>query len=216
MSNDLPLPNPERFGLSSFADILPKRDPIIGEDPGSLAAFRDGMMRALVPFTPYECVVAENLIDIEWELLQRRRMRDASLRQIIHTEVRGAVMERERALHDERLDAAWEEFIQAGGKEHEWEDPFDFDRDAAGVLADEVAERSLSHDPGAEAAVHAEIAEMGLDPVKLMSDAYIKSNSAAMKHDEKIQELERRRREVKRDYDALQKTRPIDGAIIGG
>lgn len=27
-------------------------------------------MRALVPFTPKECVIAEKLIAIEWELLQ--------------------------------------------------------------------------------------------------------------------------------------------------
>lgn len=52
MSKDLALPSPERFGLSSFAELLPAREPIIGEGPGSFADFREGMMRAFLPFTP--------------------------------------------------------------------------------------------------------------------------------------------------------------------
>jgi hypothetical protein len=34
------------------------------------------------------------------------------------------------------------------------------------------------------------------------------------RHDDKYQELERRRRDVKRDFDALQKARPIDAKIV--
>lgn len=35
MPNDLTLPHPTRFGLERFADLLPARDHITGEDPGS-------------------------------------------------------------------------------------------------------------------------------------------------------------------------------------
>jgi len=34
------------------------------------------------------------------------------------------------------------------------------------------------------------------------------------KHEDKLQELERRRREVKRDFDGLQKARPIEVEAI--
>lgn len=214
MSSHLSPPDPARFGLVSFADMLPGRDPIIGEAPGSFARFHEGMMRALTPFTPYECVIAENLIAIEWELLQRRHMRDASLRAIIREEVGQAVMARERALHEERLDAAWHEHVQQGGDAEDWTPSFRFDTDAAEALANELAARSVSPDPDIQAAVHAEIVDMGLDPVALMSAAYLKSYSPALRHDVGIKELECRRREVKRDYDALQKARPLEGEII--
>lgn len=216
MSNDLSPPIPERFGLSSFSELLPARDPIIGEDPGSFAGFHDAMMASLAPMTPYEAVVAENLIAIEWELLQHRRMRDACLRSEIHAAVRKAVVARERAKHDADLDAAWETFIADGGDEEEWEYPFELDREAAEELGDDLAKRATSRDPDTQSEAYAEIQNLGLAPIDLMSEAYRGFNRPAIRHDEKLQELERRRREVKRDYDGLQRARPIEGAIVEG
>ena len=43
-----------------------------------------------------------------------------------------------------------------------------------------------------------------------MSAAYRMSDYAVEYHDRKIQELEPRRLEMKRDYDVLQETRPLD------
>ena len=83
MPKNLTLPDPTRFGLERFADLLPARDHITGEDPGSFDGFHEGLMQSLAPLTPYEGVIAENLIAIEWELVQHRRMRDVGLRAII-------------------------------------------------------------------------------------------------------------------------------------
>ena len=88
---------PTRFNLTSFAELLPARDHIIGEDPGSFDGFHGGMMQSLAPVTPYEGVIAENLIAIEWELLQHRRMRDAGLRQIIRKAICDAVVAEQEA-----------------------------------------------------------------------------------------------------------------------
>ena len=108
MPNDLTPPDPARFDLQSFADLLPARAPILGEDPGSFEGFRAGMMQSLLPMTPYEGVIAENLIAIEWKLLQHRRMRDAGLRKVVRNHVIEAVVTREEAVHDAELDDAWE------------------------------------------------------------------------------------------------------------
>ena len=40
------------------------------------------------------------------------------------------------------------------------------------------------------------------------------TDNSAEHHDDKIQQLERRRREVMRDYDQLRRSRPDEGAII--
>lgn len=216
MSKDLHLPLATRFGLDTFAELLPERDFIVGEDPGSFPGFREGMMRSLIPFTPYECVIAENLIAIEWELLQHRCMREASLRNQILSVVYDAAKRSQRIRHEAAVDAAFEKFIEAGGDEDDWEDPFEFDAAAAEAFAEELAEQAISPDPELQAKARDRILELGLDPVRLMSDAYRDGQLPASDHDRKIQELERRRREVKRDYDALQKTRPVEGEIIEG
>jgi hypothetical protein len=123
MTTDLTPPNPARFNLTSFADLLPSRAPIIGEDPGSFEGFHNGMMQSLLPVTPYEGVIAENLIAIEWELLQHRRMRDAGLRKVVRNYVSKAVVKREEAVHGAKLDEAWDAHEAKGGTEDDWEDP---------------------------------------------------------------------------------------------
>ena len=55
-----------------------------------------------------------------------------------------------------------------------------------------------------------------MSPIDLMSEAYVSYLSPSGKHDDKVQELERRRRDVRRDYDALQRARPIEGEVIDG
>lgn len=215
MSKDLALPNPERFGMASFAELLPAREPIIGEAPSSFAGFREGMMRALFPFTPYVCVIAENLIAIEWELLQHRRMRLASLRKEIQAVVCTAVIKREQERYDDAIDALWDKYIAAGGDKDSWVDAYPFDEAAALTLADDLAKRVTSPDADVQTKAQDEMLELGLEPLQLMSDAYL-SNGPAVKHDNRVQKLEGRRRDVKRDYDALQKTRPVDAEIIDG
>jgi hypothetical protein len=190
MSRDLTPPDPKRFGFASFADLLPKRAPILGEEPEGFEAFRDGLRGALAPLTAYECVLAENLIAIEWELLQQRRMRDASLRQTLRVSIAEAVVAVEQSRQGKTARAV--------------------DDVAARAKAEALAERAVSNDPEVQAAAQAELVELGLLPIELMSGAYGKPHGPAQRHDDKVQELERRRRQVKQDYDALQRARPID------
>jgi hypothetical protein len=202
------LPDPQRFNLESFATILPERQSMVGEDAGSWEAFHAGMRQSLNPGTPYEAVIAENLIAIEWELLQHRSMREAVLRKTVRNAIRTAVE-------------------NAGGE---------------AAVAKSLADRAVSSDTQVRERAYAEIRELGMEPVELMGEAYrgtLRSSAhpaftptdpleydlpaaaeqdltddSADFHDEKIRQLERRRREVKRDYDQLRQSRPAEGAII--
>ncbi|MCR9152346.1 MAG: hypothetical protein NXH83_19470 [Rhodobacteraceae bacterium] len=216
MANDITPIDPRRFGLESFAEILPRRDPIIGEDPGSFRDFHAAMMRSLAPMTPYEGVIAENLVAIEWELLQHRRMREAAMRKSLRGRVINAMLSRCGRAYEAKMDQHYEAHVKAGGDEDSWEAPFEFDEVAANALAEQLADRAISEDRDEQAAAYEEIAGMGLEPLDLMSDAYFEPLSVARKHDEKGQELERRRREVRRDYDLLQRVRPIEAEVIEG
>ncbi|MGI3212213.1 hypothetical protein ACROSR_13985 [Roseovarius tibetensis] len=213
MPQDLPTTSPTTFGLESFADLLPVRDPIPGEDPGSFATFHAAMMASLGPATPYECVIAENLVAIEWELAQHRRMRDAGLRDIIRRSVSKAVVRRKEAEHEAELDEEWERHVAAGGDEDDWK-PRRFDRDAAEAAGEDLAVRAMTQDLGEQARAYEEVRALGMDPVEIMGEAYRSRNSSVTHHDGKLRELEGRRREVKRDFDALQRARPVEATVI--
>lgn len=216
MSNDLTPTDPARFGLASFADILPARDHIVGETPGSFDGFHDGMMNSLAPITPYECVVAENLIAIEWELVQHRRMRDAGLRQRIREIIQAAVIDREKFRYESALDTAWDAHVAAGGSKDDWNPRIRSDRDAAGAEVEALAKRAVSKDLNLQEQAYAEIRELGLEPIELMGEAYRSNDRSIITHDQKLPDLERRRREVKRDFDMLQRARPVEAEVIEG
>jgi len=216
MPNDLTPPDPERFGLASFADLLPPRDHIIGEAPGSFNGFRAGMMQSLSPITPYECVVAENVISIEWELLQHRRMRDVGLRQRILKTIKAAVLSREKYHYDSKYQKVWNAHVAAGGSEDDWEYPDEFDSNAAETKGNDLAKRAVSKDQSVQEQAYIEIAGLGLEPVEIMGEAYRSHDNSIIAHDQKLPDLERRRREVKRDFDLLQRARPVEAEVIEG
>lgn len=203
MSNVAAKPDPTQFALASFADLLSTRGVIVGEEPGSFDSFHEGMIRSLMPATPYECVISENLIAIEWELLQHQRMRNASLRQITHDAICRAIVAYRQDTYD-----------SASGAEFEKAQMALFDKEAAEVEGEDLAKRAISSDRKIQAAAYAEITGLGMDPLQVMSGAYRISDLRVTHHHLEIQQLERRRRDVKREFDALQKVRPLDAQAI--
>ena len=217
MTNIQSQPDATPFGLASFAAILPKREALIGEDPGAFDDFHAAMMQTFAPATAYECVIAENLIAIEWEIVQRRHMREVSLQQAMRKSICAAVVRKLDAAHDAMLEKAWEAHVEAGGSEDDWDEYGAggmFDRDGAEATGKALAARATSSSHDVRLKAYSEIAALGLKPVEVMSEAYAAINGPAARHDEKLQELERRGREVKRDLDALQKARPRQPQVI--
>lgn len=135
MASRSAVPDPGAFGLTSFADLLPARDPIIGEIPGAFQRFRAAMMVELAPATPYECVIAENLDALEWEMLQHRRMRRACISEVTRHFVRKAVVEQREAEYKAEMEAAYKAHIEAGGSEDDWKAPSAFNSDVANLWA---------------------------------------------------------------------------------
>lgn len=172
-------------------------------------------MRSLAPLTPYEGVIAEDLIAIEWELLQQRRMREARLRQMLREAICKAAMAGLEARHEAALVTHYEAHIKKGGTEDNWKAPFSFDVEAAEEEAEDLAARAISRELGVQRAAHEEITALGMDPVDLMGEAYGDQFDRAARHSGRIVHLEARRREVKRDLDALQAARPIEAEVVG-
>lgn len=135
-----------QYDLKDFAELLAPRDPIIGERPGSFEAIHVGLMASLAPATPYECVIAENLIAIAWELVQHRAMRENFLRRKVAAAVFRELVDLKTSEHNQVMDKAWEDFTSRGGDGGDWEDPLEFDREAAEAYADRLTNGATSPD----------------------------------------------------------------------
>lgn len=215
MANHLAKPNPADFGFTTFASLIGKRDPIPGEADLPFDVFHDQLVSALKPRTAYEAVIVESLIAIEWELLQHRRMRDVTLRSMTRDAICAAVVDREDAAWEENSDAEYEAWINAGNAEADFEHG-EFDQEAAEELGDDLAHRIVDADADVRSKADQELVELGLSALQIMGNAYRSHDRGVTHHDDKIQELERRRRLVKADLDALQKARPVDVEVIEG
>ncbi len=271
MTKNLPKPDPADFGFTTFSNLIGKREPIVGETTLPFDNFHDQLFSTLQPKTPYEAVIAENLIAIEWEIFQRRRMRDATLRSMTVTAITDAVVHREKSGWRQAVDAERTAWVAAKEEEDDMEDggldsndaedaetgfrenmtaklfPEDkaflrqiwrgkrkadeqqadeddddgfeyeeFDEYAAQELGADLARRVVDPDVKIRSKAEEELIELGLSAVEIMSEAYRTNHRGVDHHDEKIQELERRRRQVKADFDALQKARPVDVEVIEG
>ena len=213
MANNLAKSNPVDFGFTTFATLIGKREPIAGETNLPFDTFHNQLVASLKPMTPYEAVIAENLIAVEWELLQHRRMRDVTLRSMTATAIRDAVVKREEAAWDKKTDADFDAWITAGKAKDDFE--YDrFDKEAAKKLGDDLAQRVVDADVDVQSQAEEELIELGLSALQVMGNAYRSDGRDVTHHDDKIQELERRRRLVKADLDALQKARPVDVEVI--
>ncbi len=215
------LTDPSRFGLESFSDILPSRDPIIGEEPGSFATFSEAMTLSLSPATPYESVIAARLIQLEWELIQQQRMLDASLRSDIAQEIIKATVRSYKQNYESVMNDSFDAHIDGGGVDETWDPPYEFDEAAAEADAEDLAMRAISHDREIQAKAYAEITDLGLAPINLLSAAHVNrlyADSPTRIHGAAMERLERRAREVRRDFDLLRKARPIieDAEILEG
>ena len=206
--------DPGRFDLVSFADILPSREPIVGEAVGSYVMFHAGISQSLAPATPYECVMVENLIAIEWQLLQHRQIRDAGLRETIRKEICKVFLSTLEYRHQCAIDEDWERHCACGGTEEDWDAEEDFDEDAARDAGQDLAARATSLIPTVQASAYAEIEALGVTPFELMRLAYSKDSYTLLDHDAKIRELEQRRHQVMRDFDMLQGARRITAEVM--
>lgn len=192
-------------GLVTFAEFfdgIAARATIYGEMRDSQRQFRKALMQSLRPVTPYERAVAENLVAIEWEILQKRHMLDAIRRDVIAGLLTTLILTHAEASHEHELDEAWSAFEADGGSEDDW-DPEPFDKERAARKARDLARDALSNDLEIAMEASRTLRDMGVDAVLVMAEAQLKLGKSVLRIDEDIRILERRRREVNKDYKTL-------------
>ena len=209
-------PNPEDYGLESFRDLLQDSQNIIGEEESAFETFCEGLRTSLMPMTAYEAALAENLIMLEWEILQLNRSIRSNLRQKIESKIKAAVINAARAKYRADMEAVKEEIY---GRKSETErlcddlyfiPPYDFDEKSVEAEAIELIASLASPDTTKKESARLRLKELNTSPEDIFAAQFAASGSF-METSDRVAALEARRRKLKEDYDRLQRYRPIDG-----
>ena len=203
------------LGTSSVSDlsslpidaILPERPAIIGEFSPAYEAFKTATLSDLEPATSYEYVLALQLVDLNWAILQRKASADIELsvgtENKIWLELKSK-LNREGEKEYTRLLRAFED---AGGDEDDFEDPIDWD--AIVNRVDKLVIDLKSADPLSSEKATAEAISIGVDPRLILSQQYF-DNFNYRRHSDTLPNLEKRTRQLSAEYREVQKARPID------
>ena len=187
--------------------LLPERPAIIGEFSPAYEAFKTATLSDLEPATSYEFVLALQLVDLNWAILQRKASADIELsvgtEEKIWSEMRDKLNWKGRREYRRLL----EEFEDAGGDEDDFEDTIDWD--AIVNRVDNLVIDLKSADPIIRSKATAEAISIGVDPRLILSQQYF-DNFNYRRHSDTLPNLEKRARQLSAEYREVQKARPID------
>jgi hypothetical protein len=161
------------------------------EDPETYGALRDALILNLIPVTPYERILAEQLVTLEWESLRHRRLRDALLMAEYRDQSVGAFQEGVVGRFDGLLE-----------------------NESAKNLAYDLVSTNINRHTRAMQALEA----AQITPTEILAKAYKSLFKELEMHERHIAEIEVRRRKLRDDYDRLKTTRalPVQEAEVVG
>ena len=187
--------------------ILPERPAIIGEFSPAYEAFKTATLSDLGPTTGYEYVLALQLVDLNWAILQRKASADIELsvgtENKIWLELKSKLNRKSEKEYTRLLRA----FEDAGGDEDDFEDPIDWE--AINDRVDKLVIDLKSADPLTRGKATAEAISIGVDPRLILSQQYFE-NFNYRRHSDTLPNLEKRARQLSAEYREVQKARPID------
>jgi hypothetical protein len=203
------------LGTSSVSDlsslpinaIVPERPAIIGEFSPAYEAFKTATLSDLGPTTGYEYVLALQLVDLNWAILQRKASADIELSVGTENKIRSELKSKLNREGDREYTRLLSEFEDAGGEEDDFEDPIDWD--AIVNRVDKLVIDLKSADPLTSGKATAEAISIGVDPRLILSQQYF-DNFNYRRHSDTLPNLEKRARQLSAEYREVQKARPID------
>ena len=185
---------PKTSAKSAHAEVLQHFLPtqlLPDEDPETHAALRDAILLDLMPGTPYERILAEQLVTLEWEALRHRRMRDSLLLAEYRDQSVGAFQKRKVGRMDDFLSTQTQST-----------------KDLAFDLV------STDENRRAKAMQALEVAE--ITPSEIVAKAYTALAKDLQPHERHIAAIEGRRRKLRGDFERLKaaRARPIEEAEL--
>ena len=187
--------------------LLPERPAIIGEFSPAYEAFKTATLSDLEPMNNYEFVLALQLVDLNWAILQRKASADIELSVGTENKIRSELKDKLNWGGRREYRRLLEEFEAQGGDEDDFEDPIDWD--AISNRVDNLVNDLQSIDPLIRGNATAEAITIGVDPRLILSKQYFE-NFNYRRHSDTLPNLEKRARQLSAEYREVQKARPID------
>ena len=187
--------------------LLPERPAIIGEFSPAYEAFKTATLSDLEPTNNYELVLALQLVDLNWAILQRKASADIELSVGTENKIRSELKSKLNREGEREYMRLLREFEGAGGDEDDFEDPIDWD--AIVNRVDTIVAELKSSEPITRNKATAEAMTIGVDPRLVLSQQYFE-NFNFKRHIDSLPNLEKRTRQLSAEYREVQKARPID------
>ena len=207
MTHDLNSPFSGDLGILPIDALLPERPAIIGEFSPAYEAFKTATLSDLEPTNNYEFVLALQLVDLNWAILQRKASADIELSVGTEKEIRAELRDKLNWKGEREYRRLLKEFEAEGGDEDDFDDPIDWD--AISKRADNLVNDLQSINPLIRGNATAEAISIGVDPRLILSQQYF-DNFNYRRHSDTLPNLEKRARQLSAEYREVQKARPID------
>ena len=207
MAHDLNSPFSGDLGVLPIDALLPERPAIIGEFSPAYEAFKTATLSDLEPTNNYEFVLALQLVDLNWAILQRKASADIELSVGTEKEIRFEIRDALNGKGEREYRRLLKEFEAQGGDEDDFEDPIDWD--AISDRVDRIVAELKSMDPASCGKATAEAISLGVDPRLILSKQYF-DNFNYRRHSDSLPNLEKRARQLSAEFREVQKARPID------
>ena len=207
MAHDLNSSFSGDLGIFPIEALLPERPAIIGEFSPAYEAFKTATLSDLEPTNNYEFVLALQLVDLNWAILQRKASADIELSVGTENKIRSELKSKLNREGEREYTRLLEEFEAQGGDEDDFDDPIDWD--AISKRADNLVNDLQSIDPLIRGKATAEAIAIGVDPRLILSKQYF-DNFNYRRHSDTLPNLEKRARQLSAEYREVQKARPID------
>ena len=207
MTHDLNSPFSGDLGALPIDALLPERPAIIGEFSPAYEAFKTATLSDLEPTNNYEFVLALQLVDLNWAILQRKASADIELSVGTEKEIWSELRDKLNWKGEREYRRLLKEFEAQGGDEDDFDDPIDWD--AISIRVDNLVNDLQSTDPLIRGKATAEAISIGVDPRLILSKQYF-DNVNYRRHSDTLPNLEKRARQLSAEYREVQKARPID------
>ena len=187
--------------------MLPERPAIIGEFSPAYEAFKAATLSDLEPASSYEYVLALQLVDLNWAILQHKSSADVELSIGTESKVKSDLRTALNREWDRDYSRLLKEFEAAGGDEEDFE--HEFDSDAIDARVEKLVSNLISQDQVTRQRATEEVMALGVDP-RIVVSMQLLNNSGYRRHSDKLPDLEKRARLFSAEYREVQKARPID------
>lgn len=207
MTHDLNSTFSGHLGGLPIDALLPERPAIIGEFSPAYGAFKTATLSDLEPMNNYEFVLALQLVDLNWAILQRKASADIELSVGTENKIRSELKSKLNREGEREYRRLLKDFEAAGGDEDDFEDPIDWDAISNRIY--NLVTDLKSADPLNSGKATAEAISIGVDPRLILSQQYF-DNFKYRRHSDTLPNLEKRARQLSAEYREVQKARPID------